>query len=104
MDKEELKQLIREVIRQELDQMVGGDRFVFRKNIQLENGVNIKLNALSGTKIGTQITEKLAFYGQVPCDQPATIGDPSGGATVDSQARSAVNSIIDRLQELGLIA
>lgn len=33
----------------------------------------------------------------------ATISDPSGGMTVDSEARSAINDIIDRLQSLGLI-
>lgn len=34
----------------------------------------------------------------------ATISDPSGGATVDSQARTAINTIIDRMQALGLIS
>ncbi|HCV42628.1 MAG TPA: hypothetical protein DGH68_04020 [Bacteroidetes bacterium] len=36
--------------------------------------------------------------------QGATISDPSGGGTVDTQARSAINTIIDRLQAHGLIA
>jgi len=44
------------------------------------------------------------FYGVTPVDQPATIADPSGGGTQDSQARVAIEAIIDRLQELGLIA
>jgi hypothetical protein len=104
MDNEELKQIIREVIRQELDQMVGGDRFVFRKNIQIENGVNIRLSPQSGTKIGTATTQKIGFWDVTPVDQPATVTDPSGGATVDSQARSAIVALIDRLQETGLIA
>lgn len=34
----------------------------------------------------------------------ATVASPSGGATVDTQARSAINSIIARLQSLGLIS
>lgn len=34
----------------------------------------------------------------------ATIADPAGGATIDSQARSAINTLIDRLQALGLIS
>lgn len=38
-------------------------------------------------------------------DSPlTTISDPSGGATVDAQARTAINTIIDRLQALGLIS
>lgn len=28
---------------------------------------------------------------------------PSGGVTIDSQARTAINDIISRLQELGLL-
>jgi hypothetical protein len=41
---------------------------------------------------------------QVVGPQGATISDPSGGATVDSEARTAINAIIDRLQGHGLIA
>lgn len=41
---------------------------------------------------------------QVVGPQGATISDPSGGATVDSEARTAINTIIDRLQAHGLIA
>ena len=46
---------------------------------------------------------KVGFFGKTPILQGATIADPSGGATVDSQARTAINSLIDRLQDLGLI-
>lgn len=47
---------------------------------------------------------KIGFYGTSPVSQPATISDPSGGGTQDAEARTAINSLIDRLQELGLIA
>lgn len=33
----------------------------------------------------------------------ATISDPSGGVTVDSQARTAINAILDLLQAQGLM-
>lgn len=36
--------------------------------------------------------------------QGATISDPTGGATIDAEARTAINTIIDRLQAHGLIA
>jgi hypothetical protein len=39
-----------------------------------------------------------------PAAQQATISDPSGGATQDAEARTAINTIIDRLQAFGLIA
>lgn len=32
-----------------------------------------------------------------------SVGAPSGGLTVDSEARSAINSLISRLEDLGLI-
>ena len=61
-----------------------------------------------GTKRGLQIggasTDELGFFGATPVDQPATVSDPSGGSTVDTEARAAIAAVIDRLQELGLIA
>ncbi|MCH7539864.1 MAG: hypothetical protein IH999_05630 [Proteobacteria bacterium] len=34
--------------------------------------------------------------------QQAKINDPSGGATVDSEARTAINAIIDALEAIGI--
>ena len=59
---------------------------------------------LRGLRIGGAATSLLGFYGATPVDQPNTITDPTGGVTVDTEARTAINTIIDRLQELGLIA
>jgi hypothetical protein len=59
---------------------------------------------LRGLKIGTATTSLIGFYGVTPVDQPATVTDPTGGLTIDAEARTAINAIIDRLQELGLIA
>jgi hypothetical protein len=36
--------------------------------------------------------------------QGSTISDPAGGGTVDAEARTAINALIDRLQAHGLIA
>ena len=59
---------------------------------------------LRGIKIGGVTTSLLGFYGATPVDRPDTVADPAGGSTVDAEARTAINAIIDRLQELGLIA
>jgi hypothetical protein len=59
---------------------------------------------LRGIKIGSATSSLLGFYGATPVDRPATVADPAGGGTIDTEARTAVNDIIDRLQELGLIA
>ena len=70
--------------------------------------INTTAGSAGGTKRGLQIcsaaTDELGFFGATPVDQPATVADPSGGSTVDTEARAAIASLIDRLQELGLIA
>jgi hypothetical protein len=57
-----------------------------------------------GVKFGGASTDELGFFGATPVDQPATVSDPSGGSTVDTEARAAIAAVIDRLQELGLMA
>jgi hypothetical protein len=59
---------------------------------------------LRGLRIGGASTSLLGFYGATPVDRPDTITDPTGGGTIDAEARTAISTIIDRLQELGLIA
>lgn len=72
-------------------------------NLVLNAGCNLVGPIVTGTMIGTATNQLLGFYGQTPVDQPATVADPTGG-TPDAEARTAINAIIDRLQELGLIA
>lgn len=59
---------------------------------------------LQGLRFGGASTSLLGFYGATPVDRPDTVADPAGGGTIDAEARTAINAIIDRLQELGLIA
>ncbi len=46
----------------------------------------------------------IGFFGKDPIKKPAAITAPSGGATVDSQSRTAISTIITTLQSLGLIS
>lgn len=78
------------------------DKDVFNNPVIFNNDVSFK--GSGGTTIGGSTASLIGFYDATPVDQPATIADPAGGATVDSQARTGVNTLIDRLQELGLIA
>lgn len=59
---------------------------------------------LRGLRIGGSSSALVGFYGATPVDRPDTVADPTGGATIDAEARTAIGLIIDRLQELGLIA
>ena len=65
---------------------------------------NLITDTTTGTRIGTATNQLLGFYGATPVGRPATVADPTGGGTIDTEARTAINDIIDRLQELGLIA
>lgn len=47
---------------------------------------------------------KLGFFNKAPAAQQATIDDPSGGVTIDANARTAINSILDVLDVFGLTA
>lgn len=59
---------------------------------------------VGGFLLGTAPTDLLGFYGKTAVNQPDTVADPSGGGTIDAESRTAIGAIIDRLQELGLIA
>jgi hypothetical protein len=65
---------------------------------------NIATGTTTGTKIGTATTQKLGFWNTTPVVQPAHIADPSGGAVVDAEARTAINAILAWQATLGLTA
>lgn len=73
-------------------------------DITVANGKNIVLDTGTGTKIGTSTSQKLGFFNKTPVAQPAMVAAPTAGTTIDTQARTAINDIIGRLQSLGLIA
>lgn len=103
---EQIRSLIKEVMRQESNELFAIQEFIFRNQIRLEEGINIKLSPKIGTKIGTATDQKLSFWGVIPVVQPNTISDPSGGGTagVDTPARDTIKAVIVRLKETGLIA
>jgi len=93
------------------------DYFKFSDDIFMLGGENIVLDTATGTKIGTATSQLLGFYNATPVNQPDTVADAStqdltGTDTIDqtkleadlTSCKNAINAIIDRLQELGLIA
>lgn len=70
----------------------------------LADGMAFVFGATTGTKIGTGATQKIGFWNATPVVQPSAVADPSGGATVDTEARAAVADLLSRLRTLGLIA
>lgn len=98
------EQQIRDIIRDELTNLVGIDRYTFQKNLQIFNGRNIQVGKGTGTKIGTETTQKIGLYGKTPVVQGGAIADPAGGSTIDAQARTAISSILTVLRNIGIIS
>jgi hypothetical protein len=72
--------------------------------ITITDAVNIALDTTNGTKIGTATTQKIGFWNATPAVQPAAVADASGGATIDSEARTAINTLLARLRTIGIIS
>lgn len=68
--------------------------------LNILDGGNIATGTGTGLKLGTATSQKLGFFGVNPVDQPATVADATDAPSVILRC----NDIIDRLQELGLIA
>ncbi len=99
----QLKQRI-DLLENFMADFVYSDRYIAQKHMQFMNGKNIQFAKLNGTKIGTAADQKFAFYGKTPVIQASAISSPSGGATVDLQARSAISSILTVLSNIGITA
>ena len=111
MPEERIKQLEEKmkVIEGMLSILIFSDRYVFQKNIQLQDGRNIQLATGTGTKIGTATGQKLGFFNVTPVDQPAAVSAPNnqGVTYVQGDVQSIVdrvNDIISRLNEIGITA
>lgn len=87
-----------------LASFIATDKYTFQRHIQMLDGRNIQTGTTTGTIIGTETTQKVGFFGKSPVAQQSSIADPAGGATIDTQARTAVNSILDVLDALGFTA
>lgn len=87
----------------------GGDSWIIRANGTSKDWELISVPA-GGVAIGVQrannrvtLAAGLGVFGVAPpAAQPAKINDPSGGATIDAEARTAINAIIDVLEGAGL--
>lgn len=95
---------VNKIIDEKLKDFILIDKYAFKKHIQIFNGRNITLGTSVGNKIGTASTQKLGFLGTTPVVQQSAITKPTGGATTDSEARTAIDLIIDLIKAFGLSA
>ena len=57
-----------------------------------------------GVTLGTASTDLVSLYAATPVAQAAHIADPTGGATTDAEARTAINAILVALENIGITA
>ena len=103
------EQDVRRIIGEELSRFSFSDRFVSPKTIQILDGRNIILGKGTGTRFGTETSQRIGFWNMTPITQPTAISAPNapGGIYSQSEAQSmetAVNAIRTRLTNLGLTA
>lgn len=72
------QEAVREIIRDELGQLIKSDRFTMYKKLQLLDGRNIIVGTANGTKIADETTQKLGLWGVTPVAQPSTTGTSTG--------------------------
>jgi len=73
-------------------------------DLEFGDAVDMVFNTTTGTKIGTATNQKLGFFNTTPVVQAVHIADPTGGATQDAEARTAINAILVVLENVGLTA
>ena len=66
------------------------DKYLFSRDIELEDQRNFIFSGVTGNKIGTSSTQKLSFYGASPIVRPSSVPITAG-------------DIHDALSDLGLI-
>jgi len=81
-----------------------GENVTIKVNMVFDDAINTQFGTTTGTKLGTATTQKLSFWNAAPVVQQAHIADPTGGATVDAEARTAINSILAQLATTGMQA
>lgn len=65
---------------------------------------NVNAGSLQVDSVFQATSTAVGFFGVSAATQGAHIADPTGGATVDSEARSAINGILSRLETFGFNA
>ena len=93
MDEFELYKQKVDNIEKMLTVLVKSDRYTMEKDLEIGNGRNVVLGKGIGTKIGTEATQKIGLWGANPIAQSSAPSVPSGGSTIDTEARAWISSM-----------
>jgi hypothetical protein len=83
---------------------VHGETTAIVQEQAISDGIDIVVGSSTGTKIATETTQKLGFFNATPVTQRSAITSPSGGSTIDTEARAAIDSLRQALIDLGFTA
>ena len=96
--------MVRDIIREELSFFFKHEKYTVNRPMEFGQGGSITgLKTFDFGAINTTATT-IGLYGETPVAQGSTVSSPTGGVTVDSQARTAIDAIIARIQAIGIIA
>ncbi len=106
MNPEDFNKLRRDVdaLQRTMAMLFKSDRLTIGRTLQIGDGRSIQVGRTTGTRIGTESTQKLGFFGVAPVAQQSAISGAAGGTTIDTQSRTAITAIISALHNLGLTA
>lgn len=88
---EEQQQLVRQIVRDELQEFLASDRYIFHKLVQFLDGRNIQIGRANGSQIGTATDQKIAFHGATPVIQSASANQAQLSLTLDVTGGDTVN-------------
>ena len=72
--------------------------------LTVTEATNYVYGTSTGTKHGTATSQKQSWWNATPVIQPSAISDASSGAVIDTQARTAINSLLAAVRTIGIIA
>ena len=75
---------VRQIIRDELQEFLASDRYIFHKTVQFLDGRNIQFGLTTGTKFGTSTSQKIGFYNTTPVIQPVGASQAAVSGTADA--------------------
>lgn len=76
------------------------DKKVFYKKLVADGGLDLTGDNIT---LGNS-SSVIGLYGVTPVVKASAITSPTGGGTVDSQSRTAINSIITAIKDIGITA
>lgn len=105
-------------LRNIINALVAPDKYIISKDIKMNDGRDIVLAKGTGTRFGTESTQKLGFFGKTPIVQPSSTGTTLdmttvGGTTVTESNGFGgglggnyytIGDIVKHLKNLGILA